>query len=105
MNYIHVSYISEANRRELTRWLVLMTAHVCRPLDAPFQTILRVVQEAYKNASEHEIKLAVEYLKKSGHVIHRCEKGFNFVELTRQGIDMVEYTIPAEPGIYRPEVR
>ena len=90
-------------RREDIRWHLLRAADISRPQGIYTETMLAVVRAVYGDATELEVKRQLDYLEERGLVkIERDGMDRWFVELTRYGIDLVEYTVPVEPGISRP---
>lgn len=91
-------------RREDIRWYLLVAANVSRPQGSYVESMLAVVRAVYADATEHEIKRELDYLEERELVkIERDGMDRWFVQLTRHGIDLVEYTTPIEPGISRPK--
>lgn len=91
-------------RREAIRWHLLTVANVARPQGVYVEGMLPVVQSVYDTATELELKRELDYLEERRLVtIQRDGMDRWFVSLTRHGIDLVEYTVPVEPGIARPK--
>ena len=90
-------------RREQIRWFLLVAANVSRPAGMYTEAMLPIVQATYPDATHREIRVQLDYLEERALVkIHRDSMDRWVVELTRVGIDVVEYTIPVEPGVARP---
>ncbi len=54
--------------------------------------------------TQHELRRELDYLEERGLVKLRNQNtGVWFGELTRDGIDVVEYTVECDPGIARPQ--
>jgi Fe2+ or Zn2+ uptake regulation protein len=91
-------------RREDIRWQVLLTLNNARPIGAYEKVVLTVVQATYPDATQHEVRRELDYLRDRDLVkIDQKPDGRWFCDLTRYGIDVAEYTVPVEPGIARPE--
>lgn len=91
-------------RREFMRWQILLTLNNARPIGCLEKVILSVVLSEYPDATQNEVRRELEYLGARYLVnITRKPDGRWFCELSRYGIDMVEYTVDCEPGIARPE--
>ncbi|MBN8488232.1 MAG: hypothetical protein J0M20_10990 [Burkholderiales bacterium] len=92
-------------RREQIRWFLLVAANVSRPVGIYTEAMLPIVQATYPDATHKEIRINLDYLSERG-LVHITRDGMDrwFVELTRFGIDLVEYTVPVEPGIARPQI-
>ncbi|ODC05247.1 hypothetical protein BFW38_06395 [Terasakiispira papahanaumokuakeensis] len=90
-------------RREGLRWLILLTLNNARPLGAAEHLVLTVAQSEYPDATQLELRRALDYLSDRGLVdIDKAPTGRWRADLTRYGTDIAEYTIDCEPGIARP---
>lgn len=90
-------------RREAIRWLILLTLNNARPIGAFEGLVLAVAQSEYPDATALELRRELDYL--SGRELVTLDKqpsGRWFAALTRQGVDVAEYTVACEPGIARP---
>jgi len=91
-------------RRESIRWQILLTLNNARPLGALEGLVLAVVQAEYPDSSLQEVRRELGYVSDRELVnIDKQPDGRWKSEITRHGVDLVEYTIPIEPGIGRPE--
>lgn len=91
-------------RRENMRWLILSTLDRARPAGAPEMLILSIITALLPDATRLEIRRELDYLEGRGLLkIEDKDLGVWRAELTRAGVDVVEYTVPCEPGIARPE--
>ena len=90
-------------RREFMRWVLLLAANINRPIHSTTRFLLQVIQGEYPDATELEIRRELDYLDSRGllkiTIDHLNQAS---VDLTRHGIDIVEYTVTCEPGIMRP---
>jgi hypothetical protein len=99
----------EKFRRESMRWFILVIIHTAQPANAASlhtheNIILSVIKSEYPTVTQLEIRRELDYLAKRDLIIcHKQPNNVWFCELTRYGIDIVEYTLPIEPGIARPE--
>lgn len=90
-------------RREAIRWFLLVAANTARPVGIYTEAMLPVVQSVYVDATEHELRRELDYLEERELVkIKKDPTDRWFVELTRVGIDVAEYTVECDPGIARP---
>ena len=90
-------------RREAMRWHLLSAINVSRPVGIYTEALLPIIQSVYPDATHKEIRRELDYLEAREMVtIARDPTDRWFVDLTRFGIDYVEYTIDAQPGIARP---
>ena len=90
-------------RRETLRWLLLVTLNVTRPETASITLVKPVLMATYSDITDAEIKRELCYLEDRELVrITRDPLGNWDSRITRHGVDIVEYTIPVEPGIIRP---
>lgn len=92
-------------RRETIRWFLILTANVSRPAGIYTEAMLPVVQATYGDATHQEIRRELDYLEERDLVkIARDGMDRWFVELSRHGVDLAEYTTDCEPGIARPRI-
>ena len=90
-------------RREAMRWHLLSAINVSRPVGIYTEALLPIIQSVYLDATHQEVRRELDYLEERELCkIHRDPLDRWFVDLTRCGIDYVEYTIDAQPGIARP---
>ena len=94
----------EKVRRETMRWQILLTLNNARPSGAFEKLVLSVVQSEFLDATQKEVRCELDYLSERQLVdVRRDPDGRWFCKLERFGVDLVEYTLPCEPGIARPE--
>lgn len=92
-----------AARRELMRWIILQTTDLWRPAPATLRSLVSVLQGEFPDATDMEVRRHLDYLEERNLIsVHTDPLGQVRVELRRYGIDVVEYTVPVEPGIGRP---
>lgn len=92
-------------RREAIRWHLLSAVDLSRPVGIYTEALLPIVQSVYLDATHQEIRRELDYLEEREMVrITRDPLERWFVDLTRTGIEFVEYTIDAQPGIARPRL-
>jgi hypothetical protein len=90
-------------RREALRWLILLTLNNARPLGAFEGPVLSVAQSEYPDATPLELRREMDYLADRQLVtLDKQPSGRWHAELTREGVDVAEYTVTCEPGIARP---
>lgn len=90
-------------RREQLRWILLLTLNHARPLGAQETVLLGTAQGVYPDTTPLEVRRELDYLEGRKLVeIERMPSGPWRAELTRCGVDIVEYTIDCDPGIARP---
>lgn len=90
-------------RREQVRWYLLLALNHARPLGAAEAVLLGTVQGIYGDATALEIRRELDYLEDRRLVaVNRMPSGPWHAELTRYGVDIVEYTVDCQPGIARP---
>lgn len=92
------------HRREFMRWVLLLAANINRPARSTLRMLLGVVRGEYPDATEMEVRREIDYLE-SRSLLSVCTDplGGVLVDLTREGIDVAEYTVHVEPGIARPQ--
>lgn len=94
----------ERARRESIRWHILVAANFGAPQPVAETLILSAIQSIPVECTALELRKQLDYLEDRKLVIlKRHEAAPWTAELTRHGVDFVEYTIDAEPGIARPK--
>lgn len=92
-------------RREAIRWHLLAAINVARPQGMYTTALLPIIQSVYPDCTELEIKRELDYLEERELVnIARDPLDRWMVELTRWGVDVVEYTVECDPGVARPRI-
>jgi len=92
-------------RRGAIRWHLLSAVNVSRPVGIYTEALLPIMQSVYPDATHQEIRKELDYLEERGLAkIKRDPTDRWFVDLTRAGIDVVEYTDDCDPGIDRPKL-
>jgi hypothetical protein len=91
-------------RREHIRWILLRALDNARPEGTNEAVLLMTIQGLYADATQLEIRRELDYLKDRRVVtVENQHTGHWHAELARYGVDIVEYTVPCEPGIARPQ--
>lgn len=94
----------EKSRRETLRWLLLLTLNAARPLGAGEVLMISAVREAIPDVTPRELRNEMNYLAERELIrLTQHDRPQWFAVLTRAGMDIVEYTVPCEPGIARPQ--
>lgn len=94
----------EKQKREQLRWQILATLNAGRPYPVNEQLMLSVVNDIKIQTTPLELRRQLDYLEERGLVkLHDRESAMWSSELTRDGIDVVEYTVECDPGIARPK--
>ena len=90
-------------RREFLRWNILLTLNNARPMGAPEEFVGTCVQGVINDVTALELRRELDYLEERGLIkIDRNPNGQWRADLTRDGIDLAEYTVDCDPGIARP---
>lgn len=90
-------------RRETMRWIVLLTLSNASPIGAYEELVLATVQAMFADATALEVRRTLDYLADRELVkLTKEPSGRWFADLTRNGTDVVEYTVDCDPGIARP---
>lgn len=91
------------SRRETMRWTALLTLSHARPVGAHGALVLSVLRSMFPDATKLELSREMDYLdaRKLVELIREPDGSYS-ARLTREGIDVVEYTVDCEPGIARP---
>ncbi|MEG0051673.1 MAG: hypothetical protein RR715_00275 [Comamonas sp.] len=83
----------------------MSAVNLSRPVGIYTEALLPIVQSVYVDATHQEVRRELDYLEAREMVtIARDPVDRWFVDLTRTGIDFVEYTIDAQPGVARPRI-
>jgi hypothetical protein len=92
-------------RRETLRWIILLTLNYARPSFATDSAILSVVRAEFGDCTLLELRREADYLRDRGLMAIKVppDNGPWRCELTREGVDVAEYTVDCQPGIARPE--
>ena len=94
----------EKARREQIRWLVMVAVNAGRPWPVAEALILSAIQSVPVQCTALELRREMDYLEDRRLVtLKRLDGAPWTAELTRHGVDFIEYTIDAEPGIARPK--
>ena len=89
-------------RREDIRWHLLQAINLSRPVGIYTEPLLVIVRSVYPDATHQEVRLNLDYLEEREMVrITKDAMDRWMVDLTRTGIDFVEYAIDAQPGVAR----
>ena len=91
---------SARDRSAFMRWIVLLAMNINRPTHSTLRFLLQVVRGEY---AELQLRRELDYLESRDLVkVFTDPLGQVSADLTRFGIDIVEYTVDVEPGIARP---
>lgn len=92
-------------RREDMRWHLLSAINLSRPVGIYTEPLLAIVRAVYPDATHQEVRINLDYLEEREMVrITKDQLDRWMVDLTRTGIDFVEYNIDAQPGVSRPKI-
>ncbi|HIE0523895.1 TPA: hypothetical protein ACXJLS_000488 [Stenotrophomonas maltophilia] len=90
-------------RREQLRWLMLLVLDRSRPYPIGEAVLAGAAQDMYPDATALEVRRELDYLGTRRLIdITKSPSGPWSAELTRHGVDIVEYSIDCGPGIARP---
>lgn len=90
-------------RRELMRWYLLLAIYHARPESVCEAILEGTIRALYADTTAVEIRQQLDYLAHRELIALRKEPaGRWWVELSRDGVDLVEYTTDCQPGIARP---
>lgn len=92
----------EAVRRRQIRWLCLEQLDHARPDVMTDLALLAIIQVVYPNARHIELRRELDYLKLSSLLTIEVNNEIWHLNLTCQGVDVVEYTSTCPDGIGRP---
>lgn len=90
--------------REEARWRILRALDAGRPRPVSETIILRTLQDIELPITPSGLRRELDYLRDRKLVqINGEDEPTWTAELTRTGVDVVEYTVPCDPGIARPK--
>ncbi len=93
----------EKAKRETARWRILKVLDAGRPGKVNEQLVLLALNDAELKLTAHELRRELDYLRERKLIdIYGEGTPVWAAELTRYGIDLIEYTIDCDPGIARP---
>lgn len=93
----------EKHKREQLRWLILETLNSARPIGANENLILNVANEIQGGVTNLELRRELDYLCDRGLIsVNGKNSPVWHAELTRDGVDVAEYTVECDAGIARP---
>lgn len=93
----------EKQKREQLRWLILETLNSARPIGANEGLVLNVVNDVQGGVTTLELRRELDYLADRELVeVTGKNSPIWHAELTRVGVDVVEYTVECDAGIARP---
>ncbi len=85
------------------RWLILRALYSAQPVGTS-EVIVRVaIGPVIPDVTENEIRRELDYLKERKLVSVEEDRPIWLAKINRYGIDVVEYTVPCDPGIARPK--
>ncbi|TDB47732.1 MULTISPECIES: hypothetical protein [Photorhabdus] len=91
-------------RRESLRWSLLVALNKTRPYTASETLLLDISRAIYPDVTALELRKELDYLADSKLIdLNKQPSGSWFADLTRIGVDVVEYTVECGLGIARPE--
>lgn len=94
----------EKARREAGRWRILRLVNSGSYLGINESLLLAAINDVGFNFSPTELRRELDYLRDRGLIEIEREDGPEWIaRILRTGVDVVEYTIPCEPGIARPK--
>jgi hypothetical protein len=93
----------EQKQREEARWRILRVLDAGRPIAVSENIVWRVLHDVRLPLSITSVRRELDYLRNLGlGRIEGEESGTWFAKLTALGVDVVEYTVEAPPGVARP---
>ncbi|MGH7986938.1 MAG: hypothetical protein ACREQX_11715 [Candidatus Binataceae bacterium] len=93
----------EQKQREEARWRMLRVLDAGRPIPVSENIIWRVLNDIKLPLPMTSVRRELDYLRKLGLAEIEDEDGENwYAKLTARGVDVVEYTVAAPPGVGRP---
>jgi hypothetical protein len=94
----------EQKQREDARWRILRILDAGRPIGVNEDLITRVLNEVELPITIQGVRRELTYLRDLGLIKIEGEESMTWsAKLTAGGVDLVEYTAIAPPGIARPK--
>jgi hypothetical protein len=94
----------ERTRRESIRWHIMVAVNSGRPEPVAEPLVLSAIQSIPIECTARELRRELDYLADRKLLdLRRLEGAPWLVDLTRHGVDVVEYTVDCDPGIARPK--
>jgi len=94
----------EKIQREQARWFILVALNDASPMELSDKLLASYIGSLGITLGEHEIRKELDYLESRKLV--KLRRGDElpcwFADIARYGVDVVQYTVPCEPGIARP---
>jgi hypothetical protein len=91
-------------QREEARWRILRILDAGRPIGVSESIILRVLDDVRLPIGPVGVRRELDYLRDLRLAEIGDEDGEGWVaKLTASGVDLVEYTVQAPPGVARPK--
>lgn len=95
--------VFEKSKREVVRWRILKTLYIGRPIGAPESIIFETLLGSGLAVTNLQLRQELDYLRDRKLLVLSNEHTAEWhAELTRYGVDLVEYTVDCKPGIARP---
>lgn len=93
----------EQKQREEARWRILRVLDAGRPIAVSENIVWRVLHDIRLPMTMTGVRREIDYLRNLGLAeIEGQETETWFAKLTAHGVDVVEYTREAPPGVARP---
>lgn len=96
----------EKARREELRWIIMRTLDAARPIGTSESVVRSAIEPVVPDITLVELRREMGYLEDRRLIeISGKDSPVWAAKLTRDGIDLVEYTVDCHPGIARPKKR
>jgi hypothetical protein len=93
----------EQKQREEARWRTLRVLDAGRPIAVSENIVWRILNDVSLSLSISVLRRELDYLRTLGLIeLEGQQTGTWYGRLTARGVDVVEYTIDAPPGVGRP---
>lgn len=90
--------------REEMRGKILQALYLGQPFGLNEAVIQAVMNDIFQSVTEIEVRREMDYLEARGLItIGERHRPSWFAKLTRGGVDVVECTVPCDPGIRLPK--
>jgi hypothetical protein len=92
----------ERARREELRWVLLRALYAAQEIGTSETILRKAIEDVIRDVTDIEIRRALDYLTERELIAVERKRPVWFAKINNHGIDFVEYTVDAHPGIARP---
>lgn len=97
-----MNFNMEKARREELRWVILRALYAAQEIGTSEIIVRSAIEGVIPDVTDVEIRRGLDYLEERKLVVVERNRPCWFSKINNHGIDFVEYTVDAYPGIARP---